>query len=302
MTAFDKCIGTLLKIDAFGAHAVSQPMVLIEANARREGKIGTNANEHPTPTLVVNVKVILHDPALSQLQVPAVFCSDGNHDPGGFPGFENRHHLVFLGVLKVWIDKVVTSFGRRIQNGRAPFLATVLDPVLKLLSNITQKIPSNSLALAIGIKEADYPLGLLKRLYQSVQKNPIKTTVGKIDAILMMLAEGVHRLLLCGQIPGTYRGESLCDIERHTKPGRSCRSKPKAKNPRGFGGQSPLIPLINSKENRETGVRLLGGSTGYQGRSPWLVSPGSLSFDCCWHGQYESLLYFAWLSLVFDLP
>lgn len=47
---------------------------------------------------------------------------------------------------------------------RQEFLATVLDPVLKLLSNITQKIPSNPLALAIGIKEADYPLGLLKRL------------------------------------------------------------------------------------------------------------------------------------------
>ena len=30
---------------------------------------------------------------------------------------------------------------------------------------------------------------------------------------------------------------------RHTKPGRrSCRSKPKAKNPRGFGGQSHPIP------------------------------------------------------------
>jgi hypothetical protein len=54
---------------------------------------------------------------------------------------------------------------------------------------------------------------LLKRLDQSVQKKPIKTTVAKFDAILMMFAEGVHRLLLCGEIPGTYRGESLCDIE-----------------------------------------------------------------------------------------
>jgi len=34
MTAFEERIGTLLKIDAFGAHAVSQPVVLIEANAR----------------------------------------------------------------------------------------------------------------------------------------------------------------------------------------------------------------------------------------------------------------------------
>jgi hypothetical protein len=36
----------------------------------------------------------------------------------------------------------------------------------------------------------------------------------EFHAMLMMLAEGVHRLLLCGEIPGTDRGESLCDIER----------------------------------------------------------------------------------------
>ncbi len=33
MTASEECIGTLLKIDAFGAHALSQPVILIEANA-----------------------------------------------------------------------------------------------------------------------------------------------------------------------------------------------------------------------------------------------------------------------------
>jgi hypothetical protein len=50
------------------------------------------------------------------------------------------------------------------------------------------------LALPIGFKEADHTLGLLKRLNQSVQKNPIKTTVGEFDAMLMMFAEGVHEL------------------------------------------------------------------------------------------------------------
>jgi len=30
-----------------------------------------------------------------------------------------------------------------------------------------------------------------------------------------MFAEGVRRLSLCGEIPGTYGGESLCDIEHH---------------------------------------------------------------------------------------
>ena len=50
---------------------------------------------------------------------------------------------------------------------------------------------------------------------QSVQKDAVKTTVAEFYAILVMFAEGVHRLLLCGEIPGTYGGESLCDIEHH---------------------------------------------------------------------------------------
>jgi hypothetical protein len=86
---------------------------------------------------------------------------------------------------------------------------------LGALAHDQEPNPHSRRAFTIGIKKANYSLGLLKRLNQSVQKNPIKTTVGKFDAILMMFAEGVHRLLLCGEIPGTYRGESLCDIEEH---------------------------------------------------------------------------------------
>jgi hypothetical protein len=140
----------------------------------------------------------LHDPTLRQLEVPAVLCPDGNHDPSRFPGFENDYYVVFLGVLKVRIDKVITPSLGRIQNGHAPFLATVLDPVLKLLSDIAQEVASNPQALAIGIKETDHSFGLLKRLNQPVQKNPIKTTVAEFDAIFMMLVEGVQELLLCG--------------------------------------------------------------------------------------------------------
>src|SRR6516164_6490743 len=192
MTASEEGIGTLLKIDAFGTHALSQPMVLIETNARGKGQIGTDAHEHPTPVWVVNIKVILHDPTLRQLEVPAVLGSDGNHDPSRFPGFEDDHYLIVLGVLKVGSNKVITPSLGRIQNRHAPFLATVFEPVLELLSNISQEIASHAQALAVGIKETDHSFGLLKRLNQSVQKNPIKTTVGKFDAILMMFAEGVH--------------------------------------------------------------------------------------------------------------
>src|SRR6202035_2452233 len=115
-----------------------------------------------------------------------------------FPGFKNHYYLINLGPLKVWLDKVITPSRRCIQNGRLPFLATVLDPVLKLLGDIAQTVSRDSLALAIGIKETDDPLGLLEGLNQSVQKNAVKTTVTESYAILVMFAEGVHRLLPCG--------------------------------------------------------------------------------------------------------
>ena len=41
---------------------------------------------------------------------------------------------------------------------------------------------------------------------------------------------------------GASRRHTLAPPAAHLAPGRSCRSKPKAKNPRGFGGQSHPIP------------------------------------------------------------
>ena len=64
------------------AHALSQPVVLIEADTCRERQIGADAHEDPPPVWVVEVKVVLHNPALRQLQMPALFCPDGDHDPG----------------------------------------------------------------------------------------------------------------------------------------------------------------------------------------------------------------------------
>jgi hypothetical protein len=109
--------------------------------------------------------------------------------PGRVPGFENHHYLISFGVLKVGIDKVITSSLRGVQNRRAPFLAAVLYPVLKLPGGIAQTVASNPFALPIGIKETDHSFGLLKRLNQTVQKNPIETTVAKFDAILMVASQ-----------------------------------------------------------------------------------------------------------------
>ena len=107
-------------------------------------------------------------------------------------------------------------------------------------------------------RAADYPLGLLKRLNQSVQKNPIKTTVGKFDVILMMLAEGVHRLLLCGEIPGTSSVNASATL--HTTKGyqgrRPClvsrKEIPKLRIPAG-------AEIVDKIDGAYTGRRRHGG-------------------------------------------
>src|SRR6516165_10137121 len=137
--------------------------------------------------------------------MPAFFTADGDHDPSWFSGFENDNHLIGFCCAKVRIDKLIPSALWCFQNGRAPFLGTILNPIAKLLGDIAQTVASNPLALPISVKETDYSFGLLKRLNQPIQKNPIETTVAEFDAIVMVFAEGVHRLLLGGQIPGTYR-------------------------------------------------------------------------------------------------
>lgn len=44
-------------------------------------------------------------------------------------------------------------------------------------------------------------------------------------------------------------------------PANPAGASPRRKIPGGFGEQSPLIPLFNTKENRESRARFFGGST-----------------------------------------
>src|SRR6202035_3350421 len=103
--------------------------------------------------------------------------------------------------------------------------------------DITEALASNSPSVPIGIKEADHSLGLFERLNQSVQKDSVKTTVAKFDATLMMFVEGVHRLLLWGQIPGAYRSGHLYDINELWKQG-------------GYQGRSPCLVSCGREARR----------------------------------------------------
>src|SRR5262249_18809987 len=61
--AFQEGIGELLESDVVRAQAVGQPMVLVEADAGGERKVGADAHEHSSPVPVIDVKVVLNDPA-----------------------------------------------------------------------------------------------------------------------------------------------------------------------------------------------------------------------------------------------
>src|SRR5882724_1851410 len=108
--------------------------MLIQANAGREGQVRTHADEHPAPPAVVHIEVILHHPALGHLQMPAVvfLVSDGDHDAGWLTTLHDGYDLIRFRFPEVWVEELVAPVFGGFQNGRAPFLRTVDDPVLEL--------------------------------------------------------------------------------------------------------------------------------------------------------------------------
>jgi hypothetical protein len=102
----------------------------IEAGAGREWQIRTHADEHAAPPLVIDVEVILYDPALRELQMPAILLlvSDGDHDAGWLATFHHCHYPVRLRIPETGIGEFVAPVFRRLRNRRAPLLRAVHDP------------------------------------------------------------------------------------------------------------------------------------------------------------------------------
>jgi hypothetical protein len=72
---------------------------------------------------------------------------------------------------------------------------------VELIRDFSQHIPAHRVLISIGAEESDYPLGLLERLNDAVEQNPIKAAISESNAILVMLEECVHGKLLCGETP-----------------------------------------------------------------------------------------------------
>src|SRR5215469_4888184 len=190
----EESVGALLERYAFLAQAVGQPVVLVEADAGREREIRTHAHEHAAPPAVVDVEVVLQDPALGDLQVPAAVLrfADSDHDARGLARPEDYYDLIRFGAPEVWCDELVAATSRGFNDRRMPLKRAVLDPTLELRGNPAQEIAADRILLAIGAKEAHRPLRLLEGLNQTVEQDAIEAPIAKADAVLVMLEKGVH--------------------------------------------------------------------------------------------------------------
>ena len=57
-------VGGLLKVDVLLLQAPGEPVMLVETDTGGKGEVGREADEHPAPVAIVDVEVVLNDPAL----------------------------------------------------------------------------------------------------------------------------------------------------------------------------------------------------------------------------------------------
>jgi hypothetical protein len=197
IAAAQECIRTLPERDALRAHFVGQPMMLIEAEARGERKVRTDPDEHPAPGAVVDVEVGVLYPTLSVREVPPVlgFLADRNQPPRRFSRLENGDDVIGLGVSEIRLDELVARVTGRVEDRHVPGHGSVLHPVVVLPGDIAQQVATDRILVSIGAEESNDPFRLLKRLNEPIEQDPIEAAVGKANAILVMLVEGVHAVL-----------------------------------------------------------------------------------------------------------
>src|SRR6266568_6263552 len=132
--------------------------------------------------------------------MPAVvfFVANGGHDPRWFPCLQDHCHLIRLSFLQIGLYEFIASARRRVQDGCAPLLGSVLYPVLKLIGDAGQYCTADRVLLTVGGEESNCSFGLLKRLNQAIQQNPIEAAVVELDATLVMFVKSVHGYLPYG--------------------------------------------------------------------------------------------------------
>ena len=145
---------------------------------------------------VVDIEVVLDDPAVGDLKVPSVrlAVADRRHDARWLTRFENDHDGIEVCAFEIWIDEVVAAAFRGVGNRYVALLRPPFQPALKLVGNVPQHVPAHRVKLPVGVEKANHAFRLLERLNQSVQQDAIKATVLPSNAVPVVSVEGVHEV------------------------------------------------------------------------------------------------------------
>src|SRR4029077_278466 len=110
-------------------------MVLIETETGGEWQVRADAHEHSSPVPVIDIKVVLNDPALRELEVPSVsdLVADGSHDARRFSRFEDDHDCVGFGPFEIRVDEFVTTALRCFDNRDVAFFGPLPHPALYMI-------------------------------------------------------------------------------------------------------------------------------------------------------------------------
>ena len=132
----------MLETNALLAHTVGQPMVLIEADTGGEWQVRADAHEHSSPVPVIDINVVLNDPALRELKMPSVsdLVADGGHDPRRFSRFEDDYDGVGLGPFEIRVDEFITTALRCFDNRDVALFGPLRHPSLKLAGDVAQGV------------------------------------------------------------------------------------------------------------------------------------------------------------------
>ena len=155
-------------------------------------------------------------PALGDLEMPAVvfWVSVGDENTGWLPRLSKDYDRIGRGVAEVAIHEMIPPALGSIPKGHVPFVRARDDPIPELVSDAGPYTARHALAVPVGVEKADHSLGLLKRLKQAVQQQPIEAPVAESDAILVKLEKGEARKRRSWKtsgvsLPGAYFQERL---------------------------------------------------------------------------------------------
>src|SRR5713226_6414318 len=96
IAATQEGVGEGLEADALFPQAICQPSVLIQIDAGGEGEVRTDAHEHPSPVAILEVEVVLIDPARLVLQMPLLgrLLGDADENPSRLSRLQDDDDLV----------------------------------------------------------------------------------------------------------------------------------------------------------------------------------------------------------------